>query len=107
MNKNGKIKKLGICLLMDAVGMISGAGPVLGEAFDLIWVPIAASVSYKMFGEKRGKFTSVVTFLEEILPFVDVFPSFTLFFILFDILKIGNKDNANVSDADYIEIPSN
>jgi len=87
-NTNNKLKRLGSCILLDALGMASHTIPVLGGITDIIWAPIAASISYKMFGAKRGKYTSVVTFVEELLPF-DFIPSFTIFCVLFDIIGIG------------------
>jgi hypothetical protein len=44
-----------------------------------------------MFGDKRGKYTSLITFIEEILPVTDVIPSFTIFWLLFDFLNIGKE----------------
>lgn len=87
-NTNYKLKRLGSCILLDAIGMASHSIPVIGGITDIIWAPIAASVSYKMFGPKRGKYTSTVTFVEELLPF-DFIPSFTIFCVLFDIIGIG------------------
>ena len=76
--------------MLDVVGYFSFAIPFIGEFSDIIWALIAAIISYKMFGEKRGKFTAVSTFAEELLPFTDIIPSFTLFFIVFDWIGIGN-----------------
>ena len=47
-----KYKKLLKCMVLDAIGMASAALPVV----DVVWAPIAASISYRMFGEKRGKY---------------------------------------------------
>ena len=88
---NYKVKKLVLCLLLDAVGLVSFTIPLVGEFSDIIWAPIAAIISYKMFGEKLGKFTALTTFTEEILPFTDVIPSFTIFCILFDWMGIGSS----------------
>ncbi len=88
-----KYKKLVKCVLLDTVGMLSFSIPVVGPFIDVIWAPIAASISYKMFGEKRGKYTSLITFIEEILPVTDIIPSFTIFWFLFDFLKIGKERN--------------
>ncbi len=93
---DNKYKKLAKCVLLDLVGMSSAAIPVVGPLLDVIWAPIAASLSYKMFGNKRGKFTSLVTFIEEILPVTDVVPSFTIFWFLFDFLGIGKEKNQAV-----------
>lgn len=97
-----KYKKLIKCVVLDAIGMVSAAMPII----DVVWAPLAASISYKMFGDKRGKFTSVITFIEEILPVTDVIPSFTIFWFLFDFLQVG-KDADTVNqpiDADFVEI---
>ena len=97
-----KYKKLLNCMVLDAIGMASAALPVI----DVVWAPIAASISYRMFGEKRGKYTSVITFIEEILPVTDVIPSFTIFWFLFDFLGVGEKAKTANSpvDTDFIEI---
>lgn len=88
---NYKIKKLALCLLLDSVGLISFSIPLIGEFSDVLWAPIAAIISYKMFGAKRGKFTALTTFTEEIFPLTDIVPSFTLFCILFDWIGIGSS----------------
>ena len=93
---DNKYKKLVKCVFLDLVGMSSAAIPVVGPLLDVIWAPIAASLSYKMFGNKRGKFTSLVTFIEEILPVTDVVPSFTIFCFLFDFLGIGKEKHQAV-----------
>lgn len=84
-----KYKKLGKCLLLDAVGMVSTMIPVAGPILDVVWAPIAASISFKMFGDRKGKYTSLITFIEELLPVTDFVPSFTIFWFLFDFLEIG------------------
>lgn len=86
-----KYKKLLKCIVLDAVGMASMAIPFIGPFLDVVWAPIAASISYKMFGKKRGKYTSLITFVEELLPITDAMPSFTIFWFLFDFLSIGNR----------------
>ena len=88
---NYKVKKLALCVLLDAVGCVSFVIPLVGEFSDIIWAPIAAIISYKMFGEKRGKYTALTTFTEEILPFTDIIPSFTIFCLLFDWIGVGNN----------------
>lgn len=87
---NYKVKKLALCLLLDAVGYISFTIPLIGEFSDILWAPVAAIISYKMFGAKRGKYTALTTFTEELLPITDIIPSFTLFCILFDWMGVGS-----------------
>jgi hypothetical protein len=100
MTMDPKYKKLIKCLLLDAVGMASAAIPLI----DVVWAPVAASISYKMFGERRGKYTSLITFVEELLPITDVVPSFTIFWFLFDFLSIGKEKVAATEEAGYAEI---
>ena len=98
---DNKYKKLTQCVLLDLVGMSSAAIPVIGPVLDVVWAPIAASLSYKMFGNKRGKYTSLVTFIEELLPGTDFVPSFTIFWFLFDFLGIGKEKNQT---TDFMEL---
>ncbi|MDD2474351.1 MAG: hypothetical protein PHI32_00350 [Dysgonamonadaceae bacterium] len=87
---NYKIKRLALSILLDWVGCISFTIPLVGEFSDIIWAPIAAIISYKMFGVKCGKYTALATFTEELLPFTDIIPSFTFFCILFDWIGVGS-----------------
>ncbi len=100
MTMDPKYKKLIKCLLLDAVGMASAAIPLI----DVVWAPVAASISYKMFGERRGKYTSLITFVEELLPITDVVPSFTIFWFLFDFLGIGKEKIVATEEAEYAEV---
>lgn len=103
---DSKYKKLIKCILLDAVGMVSLAIPGIGPFIDVVWAPIAASISYKMFGERKGKYTSLITFIEELLPVTDVVPSFTIFWFLFDFLGLGKEKNSfgNSPDADFAKV---
>ncbi|HBG59061.1 hypothetical protein [Proteiniphilum sp. UBA1028] len=106
LEKTGtKYRKLGKCILLDAVGMASAAIPAAAFV-DVIWAPVAAYISYKMFGEKKGKYTSLITFMEELFPVTDIIPSFTLFWILFDFLSIGKEKErmAKVVDGTIMKI---
>ena len=69
---------IGMCLLLDIVGCISFAIPGIGEFSDVVWAPISAYLFYKMFGGRIGRIGGVLNFLEEILPFTDIIPSFTI-----------------------------
>lgn len=88
------------CVLLDAVGMASVAIPAIAPFIDVVWAPVAASISYKMFGEKKGKYTSLLTFLEELFPVTDMVPTFTIFWFLFDFLGIGKEKEKMDSAVD-------
>ena len=69
---------LALCLLMDLLGCASYLVPFLGEFFDLVWAPISAIIYVKLFGGAKGVFGGVFNFLEEILPGLDIIPTFTI-----------------------------
>jgi len=75
-NDKYRLLKRGIAL--DLIGMISILLPLVGPIFDFLWAPYAARQMQKMYKGNKGKVASVFVFLEEILPFTDVIPSFTL-----------------------------
>lgn len=66
------------CLLMDAVGYATYAVPFLGEFGDLIWAPVSALIFFKTFGGWKGAFGGVFALVEELLPWTDFIPSFTI-----------------------------
>lgn len=66
---------------MDVIGYASFSIPGLGEFADVVWAPISAFVFYKVFGGTKGMIGGAFTFLEEILPFTDFIPSFTLMWL--------------------------
>jgi hypothetical protein len=71
-----------LCLLLDAIGMLSFTVPLLGESFDVIWAPVSSLIYLRLFGVKRGWSGSILVFLEEILPGTDFIPTFTLTWLL-------------------------
>ena len=79
--EDNRMSKLIIGLVLDGIGMISFSIPFLGEFSDVVWAPIAAIIMARMYKGRVGKVASVLTFLEEVLPFTDVIPSFTLTWI--------------------------
>ena len=66
------------CLFMDIMGSASYIVPVLGDWYDLAWAPISAFIFYKSFGGKTGRLGAILNFVEELLPFTDIIPTFTL-----------------------------
>lgn len=69
---------LWVCIVLDIVGSLSYIFPVVGEWTDVIWAPFAAFLFYRLFGGRTGKVGAVVSFVEEILPFSDIIPTFTI-----------------------------
>lgn len=73
-----KSPSLVLCVALDLVGYFTYAIPVLGEFGDLLWAPISGLLFYKLFGGWKGALGGVFAFTEEILPFTDFIPSFTI-----------------------------
>lgn len=79
MKKNKLIvPNLVMCILMDLIGMATYFIPAFAEFGDIIWAPISGFLFYIMFGGRFGMIGGVLNFLEEIIPFTDFIPSFTI-----------------------------
>ncbi len=94
MSKPKKEKKyvlLILGLVFDAIGMLSFMIPGIGEFSDVIWAPVSALLIYKMYKGVEGKIGGTVSFFEEIIPGLDIIPTFTLTWIYKFLIK---KDNA-------------
>ena len=91
--KNDKMSKLVLCLLFDGIGMLSYVVPVFGEAIDFIWAPISGLLLVLMFKGTVGKLAGVFGFIEELIPFVDIIPTFTItWFYMYIIYKGKGQD---------------
>ena len=77
-NKN---RNLILGIAFDAIGMLSFSIPLVGEFSDVIWAPMAGFLMTGMYKGTVGKVGGIFTFLEEIIPFTDFIPSFTLTWI--------------------------
>ncbi|MDB5192005.1 MAG: hypothetical protein JWQ96_1568 [Segetibacter sp.] len=94
---NKQQPSLPLCIIMDVIGYASFALPVLGEFTDVVWAPISAMIFYKTFGGAKGAFGAIFNFAEEILPFSDFIPTFTIMWVWQYFTKqqgvntIGNK----------------
>ncbi|MEZ7496748.1 hypothetical protein QO206_14730 [Leeuwenhoekiella aequorea] len=80
-------------IFFDAVGMLSMAIPVVGPFLDLAWAPVAAKQMSKMYSGRKGKFASILVFIEEILPFTDIVPSFTLMWVYTFLINTEPRPN--------------
>jgi len=89
-SSSGKYLLLVMSLLFDSIGMLSFVLPGIGEFSDVIWAPISALLIYKMFKGTEGKIGGMVSFLEELIPGLDIIPTFTLTWIYKFVIKKGN-----------------
>lgn len=79
MENLSRKKRLLFGLLFDAIGMLSFFFPVA----DVVWAPLSAYLMLKMYPGTTGKVAGVISFLEEAIPGLDFFPSFTLTWFYF------------------------
>lgn len=84
-----KNQKLFLSLLLDGIGMISYSVPVFGEFSDLIWAPLSGILMVLLFKGTAGKIAGLFEVVEEIIPFTDFIPTFTLTWFYTYIIKKG------------------
>jgi len=90
-----KYKKLIISIAMDAIGMI----PI--PMFDFIWAPITGFIMTKLYKGNKGKIAGFISFIEEILPFLDVIPTFTLMW-MYSYILYPEKDPENTDENEKL-----
>lgn len=84
---DNKYKKLFIGLIFDALGMVSYAIPGIGEFSDIIWAPISGWLMTRMYKGRVGQGAGAITFIEELVPGLDIIPTFTLTWIYTYVIK--------------------
>ncbi|MEM9141912.1 MAG: hypothetical protein AAGA86_02920 [Bacteroidota bacterium] len=87
-----KYNNLLLGLLFDAVGMLSFAIPLIGDFSDIIWAPLSAWLMTRMYKGKVGQAAAMFSFIEEIIPGLDIVPSFTLMWLYTYVIKGRQKD---------------
>lgn len=89
-----KYKKLALSIIFDIIGFIT--------IIDLIWAPLSGYLMTKMYKGKKGKIAGVISFLEEIIPSLDIIPTFTIMWL---ITYVFNKEESSIKKEEtYIEI---
>lgn len=88
--QESKYKNLFLGLLFDAIGMLSFAIPFIGDFTDVIWAPIAAWLMTRMYKGRAGQAAGFITFIEEIIPGLDIIPTFTIMWLYTHVFK-GSK----------------
>lgn len=98
---------LWMCVLVDLIGMASFLLPGLSEWTDVVWAPISGYLFLRFLGGAGGMLGGVFSFLEEILPFTDIIPTFTLAWYIQH--QFGNSSSNQphplpIEDAEIIDI---
>ncbi|SDR83946.1 hypothetical protein SAMN05216503_1114 [Polaribacter sp. KT25b] len=92
---NKKYKKLILSIVLDAIGFITII-PV-----DVVWAPISGYIMSKMYKGNKGKIAGVISFLEEIIPGIDVIPTFTIMWVYTYLI---NKEDKNNQEETIIDV---
>lgn len=88
---NKKYQKLILGILLDAIGFITII------PFDVVWAPVSGYIMTKMYEGTKGKIAGFISFLEEIIPGIDVIPTFTIMWIYTYLIKkvdLNKTENA-------------
>lgn len=101
--KKTKFKILRQSILFDAVGMATAFIPVVGPFLDIVWAPYAAKKMTDMYKGNTGKIAAVIVFLEEILPFTDFIPTFTLMWIYTYVIVGETKQDLQPIEVEVID----
>lgn len=75
--REDNLPSLLISITLDLVGCLTYIVP-FAEYADILWAPISAWFFFKLYGGRIGKFGAAISFVEEVLPFVDFIPTFTI-----------------------------
>lgn len=96
-NNRNKYTKLLLGLLFDAIGYVSFLIPGIGEFSDVLWAPVSAWLMTRMYKGREGRIAGVVSFIEEILPVLDIIPSFTLMWF-YTYVFTGKKEKTEATE---------
>lgn len=98
---HSKRSKLVASIVFDLIGMSSLLGFGVLEFTDLAWAPLAGYLMTKLYTSKSGVAAGVFTTIEELLPGLDVIPSFTIMWCYTYLIKSrGNSDRKTI-DTDH------
>ncbi|MBO6006065.1 MAG: hypothetical protein J6P49_04335 [Paludibacteraceae bacterium] len=74
-----KTPSLWVAVVLDILGMVTFTIPGVGEFGDVVWAPLSAFLFARFYGnDKLAKWGAIFNFAEEILPFTDFCPTFTI-----------------------------
>lgn len=101
-----KYKLLIISFILDGLGIVTSSWivPFFGDFADVIWAPLSAWIMTKMYTGNAGKIAGAVTFIEELLPGIDVIPSFSLMWLYTHVIAKHKKEVKTEKESDIIDI---
>jgi len=94
--QDNKFRKLFLGLLFDAMGLVSYMIPGIGEFSDIIWAPISGWLMTRLYKGKIGQAAGMINFVEELIPGLDIIPTFTIMWFYTYVFK--KSDNKKVNE---------
>lgn len=91
-------------VILDLIGMLSLLGYGVLEFMDLVWAPLAGYLMTKLYPGKSGVAAGIITTIEELLPGVDIIPSFTIMWCYTYLIKSGRGSDKEKS-VDVNQVP--
>ncbi len=92
VKKSDKKTKLILSLIFDGIGMLSYIVPVFAEPIDVVWAPISGLLLVIMYKGSVGKIAGLFGTIEELIPFTDIIPTFTITWFYTYIIRRGIEE---------------
>lgn len=92
IKKSDKKTKLLLSLIFDGIGMLTYVVPIFGEPIDVIWAPISGILLMLMYKGTVGKIAGLFGMIEELIPFTDIIPTFTITWFYTYIIRKGVEE---------------
>jgi hypothetical protein len=93
--QDNKFRKLFLGLLFDAMGLVSYVIPGIGEFSDIIWAPISGWLMTRLYKGKIGQVAGMINFVEELIPGLDIIPTFTIMWFYTYVFKKSDNKKVN------------
>jgi hypothetical protein len=89
-------------ILFDLIGMMSYLVPVIGELTDVIWAPISGYLMTRLYPGKKGLLAGTFATIEELMPGMDIIPSFTIMWFYTYVINAEKEKKKNTTN--YVEV---
>lgn len=90
---NKKYQKLILSIVLDIIGFFTII------PFDVVWAPVSGYLMTKMYKGNKGKIAGIISFLEEIIPSLDVIPTFTIMWVYTYVIDKEDKKEISIIEV--------
>jgi hypothetical protein len=96
-----KRSKLFIGIILDLIGIASLPLGVT-EVLDVVWAPFSGYLMTRLYPGKAGVAAGIINTVEELMPGMDIIPSFTIMWCYTYLIK-SNKQAVNADSSNSIK----